>query len=255
MLFGNRTCPPPAAGPATPANPERIVWQAPGIGKARAAIGGGNRGFPAILRLIEGRFADFDVRRSLDHSSATYDSGTSPNRAARRRRGRRSVCRRGVGFSGLCFGLQGAPRPTNIRAGFRQRAVRSALRMRGRPIDDPQTGRHSMATLAWRNPGRGGTFFARNLKRRATGKPRQPRSCRSSTPRPAILWRCSVRCWKKPTACAKQRLECFARLTGRAVSPAPSTGREPRSRARSARSPNSSCGCRISVGRRLGRGA
>ena len=38
--------------------------------------------------------------------------------------------------------------------------------------------------------------------RRWSSRPRPPRCCRSSMPRPAISRRCSTRCWIRRTACA-----------------------------------------------------
>ena len=42
--------------------------------------------------------------------------------------------------------------------------------------------------------------------RRWSSRPRPPRCCRSSIPRPAISRRCSMRCWKRRIVCAVRRL-------------------------------------------------
>ena len=49
-------------------------------------------------------------------------------------------------------------------------------------------------------------------------RPRPPRYCRSSIPRPAISRRCSTRCWKRRTRCAARRLASLFLLRRRAVS-------------------------------------
>ena len=44
----------------------------------------------------------------------------------------------------------------------------------------------------------------RDSARRWSSRPRPPRCCRSSMPRPAISRRCSMRCWKRRRGCARR---------------------------------------------------
>ena len=50
--------------------------------------------------------------------------------------------------------------------------------------------------------------------RRWSSRPRPPRCCRSSTPRPAIWRRCSMRCWRRRCGCARRAFGCFYTYDG-----------------------------------------
>ena len=54
----------------------------------------------------------------------------------------------------------------------------------------------------------------RDSARRWSSRPRPPRCCRSSTPRPAIWRRCSMRCWKRRCGCAVPRSASFTPYDG-----------------------------------------
>src|SRR3954453_15424770 len=58
--------------------------------------------------------------------------------------------------------------------------------------------------------------------RRSNSRPRQPRSCRSSTPHPAILRRCSTLCLKRRYTCA-ERLSAPFTYTTMSISTLPLT--------------------------------